>query len=148
VPFTDQPIPVSTAGRGKNRELINTGFPAPSTGPRPDASPSSNFPPLVFTLDSFEFVDAVLRDPLRTSTSLTSAAIHLQVTMSSDDNAASTLALVVAERKKIMTRLQATLLKEAHRLDKENGGVPNWMVEDGTDEEQTPVASTSRSHAK
>jgi len=95
---------------------------------------------IIVALDSFSFVDAVLRDPNRTSTTLANAAICLKAAKSNDNGALSTLKIVIDERSRVIGELRDNVLEEKYRLDTgglvedEQGGMRE-VEEEGMEEE-------------
>ena len=146
VSFADDPIPATTRDRRRGEALLLG--PSVSVGPAQGSSSMSAPRDLVGAFDSFSFVDAVLQDPDRTSTSLANAAIRLRATMSSDDGILSTLTMVAGERKRTMEKLLTRILVEADRLDADESGeveIERGELEEIEMEEAGPAGNASGS---
>jgi len=91
--------------------------PSVSAGPAQASTSTSGFQGLIGAFESFSFVDAALQDPDRTSTSLVNAAIRLRATMINDAGVVKTITTMAGERKTMMDKLLAKIMREADRLD-------------------------------
>jgi len=109
--------PFFATGRSETHGgILNLGLSLSMAPPQRSAGASGSRD-IVVALDSFSFVDAALQDPDRTSTTLANAAIRLQIAMSNDEGASSTLSMVVSERRLAMEKLLRRVRREADRFD-------------------------------